>query len=200
MRKHRIIVLSVLALIASMSTYAALSHGTGIGLATNAVGRGFEPAEQQVAPQVHAEPPFQLSQEVKDEIERNRLENLTYKGTKMIPSRSAPADELALQEEISAAFNAQDPQPPVRAKQFAPWLNHATYKVVLWRGEITKLEVSPDGSATVTVVIAIMIATPEGSTTTFTFDHAIETWQYKDGKLTFVESEAHVTGKWAMIG
>jgi hypothetical protein len=146
------------------------------------------------------DPPFEISQSLKDYVERTRLENLRYKGTKMIPSRAAPADERALQEEISAAFNAQDPQPPVRAQQFAAWLNHATYKVVLWRGEITKLEVSPDGSATVTVVIAILICTPEGSTTTFTFDHAIETWQYKDGKLTFVESEAHVTGEWDSIG
>lgn len=159
-----------------------------------------DPPQVHVDPPQFIEPPFQLSQEMKDYVEWRRLENLRYKGTKMIPSRSAPPDQLALQEEISAAFNAQDPQPPVRAKQFAPWLTHATYKVVLWRGEITKLEVSPDGSATVTVVIAIMISKPEGRTSTFTFDHAIETWQYKDGTLTFVESEGHVTGKWAMIG
>jgi hypothetical protein len=128
-----------------------------------------------------------LSAETLAEIEQQLMHRFDYVGCRVLPSPDAPQSQAKLQLEIAEAFAKQDSPPPERLKSFEWCLSDPRLTCTGWSGVIRHVS-EVRNAWQVTVRISPRINGSHGNVT-FTPDYCVETWEYADGELSFVESE-----------
>ena len=152
----------------------------------SALGSLFAIAQQEKAHKPKSKSDSQksgLSEETKAEMERLRAKQLgAWYGTQISPTLDAKADELDLQEEISAEFTLGDAEVPHRYKTFRWCFSDPAIRVCGWYGIIRSVSKSPEGSLVEVVVSPRLVG--KGANVLFTSDRCVEVWRYSAQGLT----------------
>lgn len=148
---------------------------------------GFESQASPVITQSQSHPALPLDQtsvDCFDSLLRDHQERERYKGITVNPHPAAKGAELVIQNRIAGLLSQEDFVPEFRIQRFLWIPERAETTITGWQGDILNVRPTPQGF----LVDLRVIPRHDGNVGLHTSDYTVETYNYINGSLHYINS------------